>query len=65
MKRGDMVILPKGKSIGMGKLREATPAIIEFEDTASDGTKFYAVRYTDRKGKSRTTYWSPIHEGQG
>jgi hypothetical protein len=64
MKKGDTLIMPKGKTVGMGKLREATPAVIEWEDTASDGTKFYAVRYTDRKGRSRTTYYSPTHEGK-
>ena len=56
---GRAVILPKGYPVGAGKLREDTPGVLEAVDTASDGTEFYRVRFVGRKGKERTTYYSP------
>ena len=56
---GDRVILPAGTSVGMGKLRADTPARIEQLQTASDGSTFYGVSWTDSKGKRRTKWWAP------
>lgn len=58
-KVGDRVVMRAGKTVGMGKLREDTPATIEAVDTASDGTPFYRVWWIDKKGKRRTTWWAP------
>jgi hypothetical protein len=51
-----------GTRVGMGKLREDTPAVIDQIQTSSTGAPFYGVRWTDRKGKTRLTWWSPEAE---
>jgi hypothetical protein len=57
---GDVVVLPKGHRVGMGKLREEVRARIDQLQTASDGSTFYGVEWSDpRTGKRRTTWWAP------
>ena len=60
---GDMVTLPAGTKVGMGKLRASVQARIDQLQTASDGSTFYGVSWTDAKtGKRRTTWWAPPAE---
>ena len=56
---GDRIVLRAGTSVGMGKLREDTPATIEAHDTDANGAPFYRVWWIDKKGKRRTTWWAP------
>jgi len=57
---GDVVTLPKGHRVGMGRLREEVRARIDQIQTASDGSPFYGVEWADpRTGKRRTTWWAP------
>ena len=60
MNVGDYVTLPIGTKVGMGRLRVAVTARVDQIQTASDGTPFYGVSWTDPKtGKHRTTWWAP------
>lgn len=57
---GDVVTLPKGHRVGMGRLREEVSARIDQIQTASDGSPFYGIEWADpRTGKRRTTWWAP------
>lgn len=57
---GDVVTLPKGHKVGMGRLREEVRARIDQTQTATDGSTFYGLEWTDsRTGKRRTTWWAP------
>jgi len=61
MKVGDVIVMPAGTRVGMGRLRKPTTSKIETVETATDGTLFYRVWWIDDKGKRRTTYYSPTH----
>jgi hypothetical protein len=57
---GDLVTLPKGYKIGMGRLREPVQARVTQVQISSEGTPFYGLEWLcPRTGKRRTTWWAP------
>ena len=59
---GDRIVMRAGTRVGMGKLREDTPAVIDQIQSSPTGAPFYGVRWADAKGKARFTWWAPGEE---
>ena len=58
---GTKVVVPAGHAHGTGKLRHDIHGEVSGTDHNENGHVFHRVRWTDKKGKDRTTYAHP-HE---
>jgi hypothetical protein len=56
---GAQVTIPSGTNVGAGSLRESARGTVTGRDTNDQGETFYRVSFTDKRGRSRTTYYNP------
>lgn len=58
LKIGDKVIIPKGSSIGMGKLSKDEVGIVSGVQHSDQGSyDFYSIRWVGKRGRERINYY--------